>query len=636
MPTEETVRTPGTTRLLFAALLAGCSSPMAGGSADSGADGHENDGSSDSSMSSTRPRVVLIIGDGVGIEQEIATSRFVHGEPNELAWHSFDSRSELLTASASGITDSAAAATAMATGHTVFNGQLALDRHGNPLESVFDVARNRGLARGVVTTATISHATIAAFSARGGDRYNYPAIAAQQVGPDGPTVMFGGGRNDFAPHLSALASAGAQIVETADELDALEVDPGARTIGLFADDQLEFANDRATQTDVPDLATMALQAIKILDRDPDGFILVVEGARIDRACHDLDIENAIGDLAELDRAATALIDWAVSENDVTVLFASDHETGGLQRLDSNNQGELPVVGWRWNRHSNKRVRVAGFGPKTDALVGGPHDPRIVHAVITAAIEQRPIEIPPTVFIANGDINEHGPPVAIQQRSPPSGNASLERLFVGADRFGITLGIEGWFSTIDSSLVILIDRDFGTSTGARSFISTGTTSTLAVDQLLARFSFDMRSIGGFGADFVVVSVAASEADRESDWSGASWRNLVASNGLPSGTPPLGVALTYDQDARLGTFAPRRGAELSIAFDAMFGSTGIPIGAELAFLAISTSVLGSSNSNQALPSLASGTEIPTAVVVIELDVNRDGVVDSSPRVRLESGI
>ncbi len=107
--------------------------------------------------------IILFIGDGMGEAQAIAGSYFATGEATGLSFQQFPVRSSVTTRSADNpITDSAAAATAMATGRKVNNGVLsvALPGDGKPLETILEFALRRGKRAGIVTTTTITHATV--------------------------------------------------------------------------------------------------------------------------------------------------------------------------------------------------------------------------------------------------------------------------------------------------------------------------------------------------------------------------------------------------------------------------------------------------------------------------------------------
>ncbi len=626
-------------RVLIAATVAilGCSgSPCTAQSPDGGRgsdanqvrDGGVKDGA----------RIVIVVGDGMGRVLERITSNYLEGRDGALSWNDLSERGQLRTSSASGITDSAAAATAMACGVVTYNGRLGIDRHGVSRESIFEVASRLGLSRGIVTTATVSHATLAAFSSHQFDRYDYASIAAEQARATGPTVMFGGGRLDFeGQRLKELRGSGAAVVFDREALNAVSLD-APRVVGLFADGPLPHVAEREDSAEVPDLLAMSQKAIEILERNAAGFVLVVEAARIDRACHDRDLATAVAETVELNETVAMLRAWVRGSDNRTLLVLADHETGGLAIDEVAGRGELSSVRWRWGLHGNAQVGIYGEGRGTDSLVAGSSDHRVIHQIAKAVIEGREPTSLPSTLLADGELFDHRAAVAVQTRVPDaSANGSLDGLYVDADEFGVVIGVEGTFSMTSSSLIVLVDRDYGSESGALFFQSLSSPPGDVVDTLIRRFSLDLRPFAGFGADFAIVSVAGIESGREQPFSGAGWRSLRSADGAPVATPTLGVALTYADSVRATSVAAtgraRAGAELAIGFDALLEpSEPLAVGAELALFVQLTSVLGSTHSNQALPPLASDSNLD-AIAVITLDSNRDGKLDAHPTIRLE---
>ena len=149
--------------------------------------------------SGAAPAVILLIGDGMGPGQLDAASQYRFGARGRLAMQALPYRGAVRTASPSGITDSAAAATVMATGVYTFNGGIGVDRWNRPVETLIERAHARGWATGVVTTTSLPHATPAGFTAHVGSRGQLVEIADQMVRGTHPDVMLGGGSLYFAP-----------------------------------------------------------------------------------------------------------------------------------------------------------------------------------------------------------------------------------------------------------------------------------------------------------------------------------------------------------------------------------------------------------------------------------------------------
>jgi alkaline phosphatase len=310
--------------------------------------------------------VILFIGDGMGPEQVKAAGMFEHGEAGTLSFESFPYTSSMTTHAALGtITDSAAAATAMATGTKVLVGviSMTIPGDGNNLQTVLEVSQESGMSSGLVSTAFISHATSAAFGAHEVSRNNYTAIVGDYLNDARPNVLFGG-----AEHMTpALAEeAGYTVVTDAFEMLALDTESATFVSGQFGSGHMpyEFNGTGA----LPHLSEMTSTALHILDNDPEGFFLMVEGGRIDHAGHGNDIERTIGETIEFSRAVQVALDWAAGRDDTLIIVTADHETGGLTVLQNNGQGVIPTVTWSTTEHTADEVPVYGWGVNAASVV----------------------------------------------------------------------------------------------------------------------------------------------------------------------------------------------------------------------------------------------------------------------------
>jgi alkaline phosphatase len=243
------------------------------------------------------------------------------------------------------ITDSAAAASAYATGVKTLNGAIAVAppqdaayrtagrKWGSyqPLATVLEAARRSGRAVGLVATSHIAEATPAAFASHGVARGRQADLLSQLVYQN-LDVVFGGGAEAFADGdgrdlRAVLQRRGYAWVTTRAELDRLH---SGRAWGLFADEHLAPEMDRAAfAPDEPTLAEMTHQAITLLNRDPDGFFLMVEGSQVDWACHANDPAMAATEFLAFDQAVQEALAFAVSDRHTLVLVCPDHDTGGL-------------------------------------------------------------------------------------------------------------------------------------------------------------------------------------------------------------------------------------------------------------------------------------------------------------------
>src|SRR3989442_14883990 len=190
---------------------------------------------------------VLFIGDGMGPAYVTVTRVARGGSGGRLRMDTLPYTAICRTHSSdSPVTDSAAAASAMACGQKTVNGVLCEDataiyakRDGRKLESIALWAKNRGMRVGLVTTTTVTHATPAAFYATHRDRDAEAEIASQAIA-SGFDLIFGGGRAFFPEDFRAAARRqGWALRETADALRAID-DPGRHVLGLFAETHLPY------------------------------------------------------------------------------------------------------------------------------------------------------------------------------------------------------------------------------------------------------------------------------------------------------------------------------------------------------------------------------------------------------------
>ncbi len=324
--------------------------------------------------------VILFIGDGMGFEQVDAASIYLTGETGGLMFESFPHAGELTTYSAdSSATDSAAASTAIATGVKVNNGVISMAYPGDEgeLETLLEYYRDQGKSTGLVTTAAMTHATPASFGAHETSRYNVSEIAADYLYQSRPNVLFGGGAEGLS--VSEAEGAGYTVVTTYAEMAALDTEAETLVSGQFGSSHLQF--EFVGLGDLPHLSEMVSTALDLLDNNPDGFFLMVEGGRIDHAGHDNNLERAIDEVLEFDRSVQVAMTWAEGRNDTLILVTADHETGGLTVLGNNGSGVYPDVTWSsWN-HTAVNVPIYAWGFNA-GLISGVMDNTEIVGVVT--------------------------------------------------------------------------------------------------------------------------------------------------------------------------------------------------------------------------------------------------------------
>lgn len=279
--------------------------------------------------------IIYLIGDGMGPSYTSAY-RYYQDDPNTAPIERtvFD---ELLVGMASTypkdttwVTDSAAAATALATGHKTYNGAIGVDNNKKPLPTLLEKAKELGYNTGLVVTSQINHATPASFVAHIDSRKRYDEIADQYLDSriaNRPKVdlMLGRGLSYFQRTdrdlLTEFNQLGYQTLIDYSQLKTLQSLPA---IGLFAAKGLEHAIDSDDKTR---LATMTRKALSLLSATP--FFLLVEASQIDWCGHSNDIACAMAEVHDFAESLIVARQYVQQHPDTLLIATADHNTGGL-------------------------------------------------------------------------------------------------------------------------------------------------------------------------------------------------------------------------------------------------------------------------------------------------------------------
>jgi len=311
-------------------------------------------------MTEAAKNVIFLVADGYGATSIDATRMFINGDTAPLNFETLPHNAGVSTHNARNeITDSAAAATALATGHKADNSviSVAIPGNGADLETALEVQKARGKRTGIVTTHTsIADATPAGFAGHAASRGNVVEIAATYFAETRPNVMLG--LFDSGISRSAGEAAGYTVVETAAELAALNLDAEHHVSGQFTEDT------------VPPLKDLAVAALDILEDSPAGFFVVIEQEDTDTANHNNDLHRMLGAAVEFHETVAAVMAWAEGRNDTLIVVGTDHETGGLALSESNPAaGVVPDHSYSTMGHTNADVRFFAGGVGADRLSG---------------------------------------------------------------------------------------------------------------------------------------------------------------------------------------------------------------------------------------------------------------------------
>ncbi len=226
------------------------------------------------------------------------------------------------------VTDSAAAATALATGVKSYNGAIGVDVDKKAVTSVLQAAKKAGKKTGVVVTSQVNHATPASYISHNESRKNYNALANSYVDNGINTnVLFGGGWKYFIRDdrniIKEYQAAGFQYIDSYQQLASLK--PNTPTIGLFADVGLPYAID---DSDSSRLSRMTKAAIKQLE-NAKGYFMLIEASQVDWAAHSNDINSAMREIKDLAITLEYLETYVKQHPDTLVVVTADHSTGGF-------------------------------------------------------------------------------------------------------------------------------------------------------------------------------------------------------------------------------------------------------------------------------------------------------------------
>lgn len=294
----------------------------------------------------TAKYVFYFIGDGMGVNQVNGTEMYLAEQEGRigaksLLFTTFPVASVATTFSATNsVTDSSAAGTALATGSKTYNGAIGMDDQKQPLQSVAAQAKAAGKKVGVATSVSVDHATPAAFYAHQPDRDMYYEIATD-LPKAGFDFYAGGGflkptttadKKEAPSIFPIIEAAGYTVARGLQEYQAKAAEAGKMVLIQkegAAPDCLPYAIDR--QEGDLSLAEITQSAIDFLTKGKDkGFFLMVEGGKIDWACHGNDAATVFHEVVDMDNAIRVAYEFYKKHpKETLIVVTADHETGGL-------------------------------------------------------------------------------------------------------------------------------------------------------------------------------------------------------------------------------------------------------------------------------------------------------------------
>jgi len=309
--------------------------------------------------------VILLIGDGMGLP-DVYAAMTVSDTPLNIERCKNIGLQKTYSAD-NYITDSGAAGTALATGEKTKNGTIGMDSNGKPVKSILKIAAEHGLATGMVSTSSITHATPASFIAHQSSRGSYEDIASDFLKTD-IDVFIGGGIDHFSKRkdkvnlFDSLKIKGYEVDTT---LSAIMGSSSSKLAGFTAHVQNPYR--LKGRGDMLPLASA--KAIELLKNNRKGFFLMVEGSQIDWAGHANAADTLVDETLDFDKAVGVALNFAEKDGHTLVIITADHETGGVTIIGGDRKAHNVKLNFSLKDHTAVMVPVYAYGPGSEKFTG---------------------------------------------------------------------------------------------------------------------------------------------------------------------------------------------------------------------------------------------------------------------------
>lgn len=306
--------------------------------------------------------VILLIGDGMGLAQIHAAWIANHGNLNipQLKNSGFSQTA----AANSGNTDSAAGATAMATGEKTNNRYIGMGADDKRRTNLADTLAGYGLKTGIISSGDVTDATPAAFYAHQLERTMSQAIAKEL--PDSHVdILVGSNQKVFLENTALMAQLQSGGYTLSKTLAEFKLQTRGKQLVLLADSATRPVKDGRTDM----LVQSFNKTIDLLNQHKKGFFVMAEGAQIDYGGHANDLKYVVTELHDFDQLVAAALRFADQDGETLVLVTADHETGGLTLLSAAAEQGMITGEFSTNDHTNIMVPVYAYGPHSGDFRG---------------------------------------------------------------------------------------------------------------------------------------------------------------------------------------------------------------------------------------------------------------------------
>ena len=321
--------------------------------------------------------VILMIGDGTGLAQ-IAAGYFANNE--ELTYFNLKHMGWVTTKSSDAFTtDSAASGTAYSSGYKTYNGAIGMDAKKRARPNIPELVAGYGVISGVVSTDDLNGATPASFFAHQPDRGMTNEIWAD-ISSSSIIYFAAGSKEKFekrpAETQKAIKKAFTVVNSLEDpacaKAEKLGVLPPAVETGYIVDGRTDF---------LPKATRQAIDFLNTRKQDGKGFFLMVEGARIDKACHANEFASAVKELLDFDQAIAEAIKFADEDGNTLVIISADHETSGLAIWDGDpKKGDVEGVHVSGG-HTAIPVPLFAYGPHAQDFMGVQGNEQVAQKIL---------------------------------------------------------------------------------------------------------------------------------------------------------------------------------------------------------------------------------------------------------------
>jgi len=333
-----------------------------------------------------RPKnVILMIGDGMGISQ-LSSAYYFPDKKDADREPSFSRFRYIgLVRTSSGrevVTQSPAAATAIATGYKTYNNAVGVDLDTLVRENIVEFLSKKGYMTGVIATSYVTDATPAGFYAHQPERYMQKEIAMDLLKSD-IDFFAGGGSKYFQDSTGVFPFEEYGIDINFNKLKKIrKPDSGSRYGFLLGQEYMpSYRNGRGDF-----LPKSTSIAVDFLSTGEDGYFLMVEGSQIDWAGHGNNVEMMKAEVIDFERTINEVMDYAEKDGETLVIVTADHETGGFTlgaQGENDGYGDYSIIepSFASTNHSASLVPVFAYGPGAENFMGVYENTEIFHKLV---------------------------------------------------------------------------------------------------------------------------------------------------------------------------------------------------------------------------------------------------------------